>query len=489
MNAIKKILPNVLVISSISCLVVFLVIWNIHQYEQAESSLKKELSFYLESSNNSVHQRQLSSFIKRLDINISSDQRTNYIPSKGLDTLSRIVVWVDSLGLEEGEEFRLKTDRKTNFFDNIDSSNFVKYRTLIKRLPSGSKNMAFPERISGLDLFTLESTNRNSKETERVLSIFEEKLKENDLPSDFFQPNDSMVLSSQNLPIEYESSSMFGTKKTLYFQNYTTYLFSKIASSILFSLCLLTLVVIAFIVVMRSLKQQKRMVEIKNDFISNMTHELKTPISTVSVAIEAIRKYDVIKDRAKTEEYLDISSNELGRLSLLVEKVLRSTLFESGNGFLNLQPVDLSLIVKDTLHTMQMHFEERKVSLSTDLVDTSLWVMGDKVHLTNVVYNLIENAIKYSGDSIEIAVCTKKEGAKAMFSIADKGIGIPTEHQKYIFTKFYRVPNHDRHNVKGYGLGLSYVKQVIDELEGSIDLESQQGIGTKFSIHLKMVEA
>lgn len=498
MSTIKRILPTILMLLSTLSLIGFLLWWNLGEYNREKKNLKKELSLHLESAINEIQQKQFNKFIRRFDVKVTgttekssvildslsnnvkgsisnySKLRSNKINRFTPDSASDIFIWIDSLDINESFPKLQLDSSKTpivRYFAHTDTVN--DYR--------------FPSKVTGLDLFTWEKVNTQSEEVKKALEVMRAKLIENNLPQNFALQNDTLKASNQDLVIEYNTSSFYSQPELIYFQEYESYLLSKIGSSILFSILLLVLVLISFTVLFKSWNKQRQIVEMKNDFISNITHELKTPISTVSVAIEAIRKYGVLEDRQKTEEYLEISNNELGRLSLLVEKVLRTTLFEGKEGFLNPQLIDFNVLVKETIQTMKMYFEEKQVELTSDIAEQKLMTVGDKIHLTNVIYNLIENAIKYSKDPIKVHVVSKKEGNEIFLSIKDNGIGIANEHQKHVFTKFYRVPNNNRHNVKGHGLGLSYVKQVIDELGGKIELKSNREEGTIFTIVLKAI--
>lgn len=265
--------------------------------------------------------------------------------------------------------------------------------------------------------------------------------------------------------------------------NVFPYLVKRITLPIIFSILLLTITVLSFVMLYRNLLKQQRLSELKNEFISNVTHELKTPIATVGVAIEALKNFDAIQNPERTKEYLDISSNELHRLNLLVDKVLKLSMFEKQEMELKIEPVHLEEIVNEVVGSLKLQFEkvQAKVTVS-DTGDTML--LGDRLHLLSVVFNLVDNALKYSKENPEIQIDLKGEENKVVLSVKDNGIGIASEYKDKIFEKFFRVPHGDTHNAKGYGLGLSYVAQVIKKHNGTIAVESQAGIGTTFIISL-----
>ncbi len=261
------------------------------------------------------------------------------------------------------------------------------------------------------------------------------------------------------------------------------YLLSQITPQLLFAVFLLTVTIISFLMLYRNLVVQKKLAGIKNDFISNMTHELKTPIATVSVAIEALKNFNALHDPQKTQEYLDISQNELQRLSLLVDKVLKLSLFE--NKAIELKPelLDLRSIVDEVAASMRLQLEKYKAQISIDASGNTM-IRGDKLHLTSVVFNLLDNALKYSKACPSINMEVNETGEMVELIVVDNGIGIAPEYQHRIFEKFFRVPAGDTHNSKGYGLGLSYVAHVVQKHHGSIEVESQPGIGSRFIVKL-----
>src|SRR6187549_197437 len=261
------------------------------------------------------------------------------------------------------------------------------------------------------------------------------------------------------------------------------YLIKKLISPILFSLFLVGVTVFSFGLLYRNLQRQRKLTEIKNEFISNITHELKTPIATVGVAIEALRNFNAINDPQRTKEYLDISQNELQRLSLLVDKVLKLSMFEKKEIELKYEFLDLKGVVDEVVSSMRLQIEKHHATVSINTEgDTHL--QGDRLHLLSVVFNLLDTALKYGSGNIAIKFDLKEKGNEVELSVADNGIGISQEYKDKVFEKFFRVPLGNTHNTKGYGLGLSYVSHVIQRHKGKIEVESQPGLGAKFIITL-----
>lgn len=308
-------------------------------------------------------------------------------------------------------------------------------------------------------------------------------------------------LEEQNLDVPYTISRVMPKKTaepvfsevTLGFQRPITYrldlgntrgfILKRISAPIIFSIFLLAFTGLSFSLLYRNLLRQRRLANIKNDFISNITHELKTPIATVSVAIEALRSFNAHLDAQRTKEYLEISANELQRLSLLVDKVLKLSMFEKKEVELQYERLDMKNLVEEVTSSMRLQFEKHHAHVQVN-ASGNTELEGDRLHLVSVIFNLIDNAIKYSSSAPGINIAIRGDAERVNLEITDSGIGIPAEYHNRIFEKFFRVPTGNLHNAKGYGLGLSYVAHVINRHKGTIRVESLQGNGSKFLISL-----
>lgn len=267
------------------------------------------------------------------------------------------------------------------------------------------------------------------------------------------------------------------------FQTPYRYLFGQLFWLLVASLVLLILITGCLIYMMRTILKQKRWSDIKNDFISNMTHELKTPIATVSAAIEALRHFQAIDDKTKTLSYLDISQQELKRLTDLVEKVLNISVEESEEMALEKETVNMVDLIEGVILRHRIRTaKDVEIDFRHDLPDPV--IQADRLHFTNAVNNLVDNAIKYSRDKAVIVVTLSGDERQVQLSIRDNGVGIPPYYHELVFDKFFRVPTGDLHNVKGFGLGLSYVKKVIERHGGVIELKSEPSQGSEFIIRL-----
>ncbi|MEM8567379.1 MAG: HAMP domain-containing sensor histidine kinase [Bacteroidota bacterium] len=247
----------------------------------------------------------------------------------------------------------------------------------------------------------------------------------------------------------------------------------------IFSSLVLVLVMIFFAYAMFVILKQKRLSEIQRDFINNMTHEFKTPISTIALSTEVLKDPKIVEQPERLSNYASIIANENSRLKNQVERVLQMA--RSNNSELELKREKLSLnnIIQSAIRTFDSN---NSIKFKTDLRAINDTVEGDKLHLSNVMFNLLDNAVKYGGDSAEIEIGSTDKGGKVVMTVTDQGIGIAEDQQKRIFDKFYRVPTGNVHNVKGFGLGLSYVKQVIKAHGGDISVYSKQHQGTTFTV-------
>jgi len=271
---------------------------------------------------------------------------------------------------------------------------------------------------------------------------------------------------------------------TLYFPDKGFFIFKKVLISLIASLALILIIVYCYGYAIYIIKKQKQISEIKNDFINNMTHEFKTPISTVSLACEALRDKDVQKNEKFIERYIGIINDENARLGTQVEKVLQMATLDKKDFKLKLERLDIHEIIENAIQNINLQVEKRGGSIHKKLKADRRKVVADELHLTNIIYNLLDNANKYSKENPDITIATYNENGGISVSVADKGIGMSKEVVSKIFDKFYRVPTGNLHDVKGFGLGLAYVKTMLEALGGRIDVKSSMGKGSEFEIYL-----
>lgn len=253
-----------------------------------------------------------------------------------------------------------------------------------------------------------------------------------------------------------------------------------LGASVLFTF----IIIVVFAYTIHILFRQKKLSEIKSDFINNMTHEFKTPIATISLAADAISNPVIVDNKEKVLHYSNIIKDENKRMNSQVEKVLQMALLDKNQISLSKDEIDMHDIIVRAVENISLQVEEKSGKISTDLRAENFEIVGDEVHLMNVIYNLMDNANKYSPETPDITVTTENNTSGIFVTISDKGIGMNQENLKMIFEKFYRVPTGNVHNVKGFGLGLAYVKAVLDAHNGTIEVNSQPGKGSSFKIFI-----
>lgn len=269
----------------------------------------------------------------------------------------------------------------------------------------------------------------------------------------------------------------------LFFPNQDRDIFKEMWPLLITSVVVVVIMIFSFYYIVANNLKQKKLSEIKNDFISNMTHEFKTPISTISLASEMLGDSSIAQTPDKQQRYLKMIRDENKRLSVLVESILQTSILDKGEFKLKLSDVDVHEIINAAINNTQLLIDQRRGVVNTILKAQKHVLKADRVHLTNIVFNLIDNAIKYTKETPEITITTYNTAEGIMIQVRDNGIGISRENQRKIFDKFYRVPTGNLHNVKGFGLGLSYVLAVVLKHKGTISVNSEPGKGSTFNVH------
>jgi len=268
----------------------------------------------------------------------------------------------------------------------------------------------------------------------------------------------------------------------VYFPKRTAYLMRETGITIIPTVILTALLIGIFVYTISIIFRQKKLSIIKNDFINNMTHELKTPISTISLASQMLEDGTIANTPQTVTHISGIIREETKRLSYQVEKVLQMAVFNEGKLKFKFKDFDVNKMVETVTSNFELRVKNKNGTLITNINAKNAIFNGDEVHITNVIFNLLDNALKYSNHEPEIKVTTENYGDELAVSIQDNGIGISKEHHSQIFERFYRVPTGNIHNVKGFGLGLSYVKKIVDSHNAKIKVESAINKGTKFTI-------
>ena len=302
------------------------------------------------------------------------------------------------------------------------------------------------------------------------------------IQSDRFQ-----VADERNLfPMDLAPDDALRSHETLYL--YITEDKSAIIREMLWmiiaSIVFTSIIVLAFAVTVRTLFNQKKISEIKSDFINNMTHELKTPLATISLAIDALTNEKVIHDADKIKIYSSMIKEENKRMNKQVVKILQAARLEKEEIKLNLQKLDVHQVINKVADNFALQVQEKNGTLTLHLKAPNPIIEADEVHFSNIIFNLLDNALKYSDKVPHIEVETLSSGGVISIKVKDNGIGMNKETQSRIFEKFYRAHTGNIHNVKGFGLGLSYVKAIVEAHNGKIKVESTQGKGSTFTMLL-----
>lgn len=297
---------------------------------------------------------------------------------------------------------------------------------------------------------------------------------------DYVQVNDgkSKAEISKNLPKWNTQGYYFGVQ----FPNREAQIINQMGIWS-FSSVVLLVVIVFFAYTLFVILKQKRLSEIQKDFINNMTHEFKTPIATIALSTEVLKSPDILRQPERLLSYTTIIENENKRLKQHVERVLQMAKLDKESIELKKEAVNLHDVVQEVTGGMDASIREKQIEVDLDLHAADPVIQADKLHVTNVVYNLLDNAIKYSAENPKIWISVKPAEKYLVLEVKDNGIGVKEDDQKKIFDKFFRVPTGNVHNVKGFGLGLNYVRQIVDAHRGKITLKSHLGEGCTFRIY------
>lgn len=377
-------------------------------------------------------------------------------PQKTFNDTKKIDNQIDNQTYFVYEIMNQLTQKRINTRNRIDSTKIKQF--LSKALNSYGIKYKYK--------FTIQDDNNNTYYTTQGFNLAET----NEIFNKQMYPNDLYTTRKIFIKLYYTD------EKHIIYQN---------LSKILLTSSLLTLIVIfIFAITLYIIFKQKKLSEMKNDFVNNMTHELKTPISTISLASQMLKDNTIPAKDKNIDTLSTMITQETERLSFQVEKILQIAIIEKGKVKFKLIEIDAHSIIETIIQNFSLKINARngKIKYTKKAKDHFIYV--DKLHFSNIIYNLIDNAIKYSTNNVDIEIKTLNKNKYFVFEIKDHGIGINKDHIKHIFTQFYRVPTGNIHNVKGFGLGLSYVKKIIDEFEGHISVKSTINKGTTFSVEI-----
>ncbi|HMQ47468.1 MAG TPA: HAMP domain-containing sensor histidine kinase [Saprospiraceae bacterium] len=468
-------LSIVLMVSSLVLLAGFLSLYLKKAWDEALGALRKETSLLFIQAVQNIEGELLDDLILKKFTSPDSNlilQWSNQVRHKDVDSVNVLAfVGQDPLPAKKDSTFSIRVKRDQL---NTDASQIEGSLSLVISI----NELSNPDSLGTVPLQKRQDIQQLLKER------FLQTAKAANLPGTFqvLRWEDDTLAAEKWIPTGNYTDLGTGESFKAAISDYQPYVWKKIAPEIIFSVLLFAFVALAFYTTLQNLRTQQRLTDLKNDFIQNMSHELKTPIATVGVAIEALRDFNARENPERLKEYLDISKSELGRLNLLIEKVMHVTRLEQPTALLQFDALDLKVLVQETIQAMKLQLEKTGAQLQLETHGDNFEIEGDRFHLAGVVYNLLDNAIKYSQGQPMIVIGLEAKEDQVILAVSDQGIGISSIHQSRIFDKFFRVPTGNQHNIKGYGLGLHYVAMVVKKHGGRMVLESEEGQGTLFNI-------
>ncbi|HXK00211.1 MAG TPA: HAMP domain-containing sensor histidine kinase [Gelidibacter sp.] len=366
-----------------------------------------------------------------------------------------------------------------NTLDDMEKKMFeITYRDLFKNYP-------IYKRVSSADIATFLSKQfkENGIDIDFEFAIYDKDLATK-VQSNNFELDPA---TTYGIPMFLDNDNEGDFKLYVNFPERRKFLWSSILTMTVLSIVFTLIIILAYTNAIYQIIKQRKISQIKTDFINNMTHEFKTPIATINLALDAMKNPKMINDREKTERYLKMIKDENKRMHAQVENVLRISKLERNELNIDKDRVKLHDLINDAVSHVELIVENRQGYIKCHLTADKSSVLANKTHFTNVLVNILDNAIKYSDDAPKIDVITENVGNNIILKIADQGNGMSKQVQKKVFEKFYREHTGNVHNVKGHGLGLAYVKQMVEDHQGHVSVESEKGKGSTFIIKLPLI--
>ncbi|WP_425075803.1 sensor histidine kinase [Psychroserpens sp. S379A] len=406
------------------------------------------------------------------------------------------------IGLDSFNLSRIKNTRITETYDNnsIDGNRAISLQKSIKNFSNLTllekaqfesitrdqfKNIPIYKRVSTDEVSYLlkKQLFNNGINTKFEFAIYDRDLSTKVQSGNFDLNPDSTI----GVPVFLDNNNESDYMLYVDFPQRRKFLLSSILGMIALSILFTTVIVIAYSSAIYQLIKQRQISQIKTDFINNMTHEFKTPIATINLALDSIKNPKIIGDKEKVMRYLKMIKDENKRMHAQVENVLRISKLEKNELNISKERVKLHDLIYDAVTHIELIVEDKKGYVKTHLNAEKSSVLANDTHFTNVIVNILDNAVKYSDDTPKIDVYTENVGNNILLKIADQGNGMSKQVQKRVFEKFYREHTGNVHNVKGHGLGLAYVKRIVDDHQGHISVESEKGKGSVFTIKLPLI--
>ncbi len=415
--------------------------------------------------------------LKERDSNSLIYTSMKYSVSDGED----VIIMDDSVWTSQDDTISTRTEIYINVFGDMLDEYKTRYNTIEQKL-----------NLELLDTLIKKEILEKGFDSDYEYAIIDSKLDTIYRKSDnFLEENINKSFKSNLFPEAFVDKSIF---LHLYLPGKNSFIYRSILFMLIGSIFFTFIIILIFFVTIRIAFKQKKISEIKSDFINNMTHELKTPIATISLAADSIRNTKIISDENKINQYLNIIKEENRRMNNQVESVLQMSLLEKEKFKIKLLEYDLHELIETAIKNIRIQIQQKNGEINVALHAENPFSMVDETHFLNIIHNLLDNAVKYSKDNLEITLTTRNQNGNIIILIEDNGIGIKKEDLVRIFDKFYRVSTGNIHNVKGFGLGLSYVKAIVNEFNGSINVTSKfenlpagKAGGSRFEICLPVI--
>lgn len=520
----KKIFVLIVVLMSISLIgiIAVQVFWINNAVESKKEQFKNDVQKSLGSVSERINEREEAEFEKQIDglienIGLATNAQIKNYFFQQIDTTTKQKITFGGTFLEKN--FKLPTDfldndsiilkrvsGKQDFFqsrlikgvDNIFSSENKKRYSFTKRykdmekpyfsqaLEAYKKTKPIHQRVSNIEL---NKTIKEELEKRNVSLDFKYGVYSIDglatkLKSGYYTINKK---DSYRYPFFFNASGDVEYELYVTFPDKDEHILSGISNILILSLFFILIIVIAFSSSLYQLIRQKKISEIKTDFINNMTHEFKTPIATINLALDSIKNPKIIHNNDKVLRYVQMIRDENKRMHSQVENVLRISRLEKNEIEISKETVDLHDIIEDAISRIGLLIADNQGRLDLHFEAITAEIPGNQFHLTNVIVNILENALKYSEGAPKIDVYTESTNKFFVFKIKDEGIGMSKAVQKLVFNKFYREQKGNIHDVKGHGLGLAYVKEIVEKHHGTVFVESEKGVGSLFTVKLPLI--
>lgn len=449
--------------------------WNIENYKTNKQRLINEVQIALDNGIEAYY----ADITKNNTIAFIDTDTTKHNDKTRIGNIFKQIK-LDSLFKVDKDSFGVnKTNGQISFKSAIDSIDKDSFKISSIQVFKGKPKVDSINRLEGLKTKLVVSFSSDSIDFNKLDDFFTIELNRKKLPVDFgfiHSKQDSIVSVFQTDKKNLYWLSTFSKstylpsdeKLELLFSNPTAAILKRSLTGIILSLVLSIAIIFCLLFLLKTISKQKELAEIKNDLISNITHEFKTPIATVSTAIEGIKNFNETNDKEKTNKYLNIGDQQLKKLHQMVEKLLETATLDSDKLILNKEDIDVVTMMRKLVEKYQLLSTDKTVNFTTNISELEITV--DAFHFENAIANLVDNALKYGGDTVELNINSMLD--KVEISVGDNGNGIDKSQREKIFDKFYRVPTGNRHDVKGFGIGLFYTKKIIEKHEGTIQLLS-----------------